>query len=731
MKKDGTDKGESSNPFGGSGLRRSPVRQSANPVDPTATSVETPSDVRADPYDQVQEALEDLLSSPELQDPGAPVELVTAMAGIADLVECVKGKSNIHKEIREKLARVMQLFIAANKAVVERLAEPEAARPKERGPAETPLRADTIRPKKVNAFAQTEGSLAFAGNSKRKRGSPGELRPGDPKKRAEDPSVRQDPAASASKRAEGPAEKADEPTSANTGWRTVSRKRGRPKGTETGKAKPQPQRRKRRVRERGEAIVVKAPEGTYADVLRQMRTNEDLADLGEKVRRIRRTRTGEMILELKRGAGNSSGTLTAKAAEALGDKAEVRALCKEVTIRVKNLDEVTTEDELRVALVEQCKICSDQMTVRLRNGPPKSGMQIGLVKLPVAAANAALKCGRLKVGWSICQISIPQQPDRCFKCLLNGHKSFDCTGPDRSGICWRCSETGHKSANCKKPAKCPVCAGDHAVGNPSFPIQEVVATEYEGMVVAKVNGIYFCSCYAPPRWSLERFGTMVDKMVDVLMGKSPIVIAGDFNAWAVEWGSRLTNPRGQTLLEALARLNVDLANVGNTSTYQSWNGSESTIDVTFGSPGLVSDWMCIQEVVATEHEGMVIAKVNGIHFCRCYAPPRWSLERFGTMVDKIVEVLTGRSPIVMAGDLNAWADEWGSPLTNPISQILLEALARLNVDLTNVGNTRTYHRNGSESTIDVSFGSPGLVRDWMVRKAYTNSDQFVNCYRLG
>ncbi|XP_055604980.1 uncharacterized protein LOC129753206 [Uranotaenia lowii] len=642
-KKDGTDKGESPNPFGGSSLRRSPVRQSAKPVDPTATSVETPCDERADPYEQVQEALEDQLSSPELQDPGAPVELVTAMAGIADLVECVKGKSNIHKEIREKLARVMQLFIAANKAVVERLAEPEAARPKERGPAETPLRADTIRPKKVNAFAQTEGSLAFAGNSKRKRGSPGELRPGDPKKRAEDPSVRQDPAASASKRAEGPAEKADEPTSANTGWRTVSRKRGRPKGTETGKAKPQPQRRKRRVRERGEAIVVKAPEGTYADVLRQMRTNEDLADLGEKVRRIRRTRTGEMILELKRGAGNSSGTLTAKAAEALGDKAEVRALCKEVTIRVKNLDEVTTEDELRVALVEQCKICSDQMTVRLRNGPPKSGMQIGLVKLPVAAANAALRCGRLKVGWSICQISIPHQPDRCFKCLLNGHKSFDCTGPDRSGMCWRCSETGHKSTNCKKPAKCPVCAGDHAVAHQllrqmtveakldialvadpyrraanginwatddaklaaiwvtgSFPIQEVLATENEGMVVAKVNGIYFCSCYAPPRWSLERFGTMVDKMVDVLMGKSPIVIAGDFNAWADEWGSRLTNPRGQILLEALARLNVDLANVGNTSTYQGWNGSESTIDVTFGSPGLVSDWMILCLNVTTQ-----------------------------------------------------------------------------------------------------------------------------------
>ncbi|XP_055589761.1 uncharacterized protein LOC129741956 [Uranotaenia lowii] len=86
------------------------------------------------------------------------------------------------------------------------------------------------------------------------------------------------------------------------------------------------QRRKRRVRERVEAIVVKAPEGTYADILRQMRTDKNLAYFGDNVRRIHRTRNGEMILKLKRGARNSSETFTVNAAEVLGDKAEVRPL---------------------------------------------------------------------------------------------------------------------------------------------------------------------------------------------------------------------------------------------------------------------------------------------------------------------------------------------------------------------------------------------------------------------
>lgn len=67
-----------------------------------------------------------------------------------------------------------------------------------------------------------------------------------------------------------------------------------------------------------------------------------------------------------------------------------------------------------------------------------------------------------------------------------------------------------------------------------------------------------------------------------MVGLSPVVIGGDFNAWAIEWGSRLTNARGWALLEA--RLNVDVANVGDKKTY-SRNGAESIIDVTFWSPG--------------------------------------------------------------------------------------------------------------------------------------------------
>lgn len=56
-----------------------------------------------------------------------------------------------------------------------------------------------------------------------------------------------------------------------------------------------------------------------------------------------------------------------------------------------------------------------------------------------------------------------------------------------------------------------------------------------GFVRARCNGIYFYSCYAPPRWSHEEFQNMVDLLVVDARSRAPIIVAGDFNAWAVEF----------------------------------------------------------------------------------------------------------------------------------------------------------------------------------------------------
>ena len=64
-----------------------------------------------------------------------------------------------------------------------------------------------------------------------------------------------------------------------------------------------------------------------------------------------------------------------------------------------------------------------------------------------------------------------------------------------------------------------------------------------------------------------------------IRGKTPI-IAGDFNAWAVEWGSTLTNKRGRLVLESFSPLNLVLINTGNRSTFPGVAG-RSIVDLTF------------------------------------------------------------------------------------------------------------------------------------------------------
>lgn len=146
-------------------------------------------------------------------------------------------------------------------------------------------------------------------------------------------------------------------------------------------------------------------------------------------------------------------------------------------------------------------------------------------------------------------------------------------------------------------------AAIHVCGG--YPIQEIISNGCEGFVIVKVNGVYFCSCYAPPRWSMDQFEAMLDALSGTLLNRRPVLIGGDLNAWAEEWNSRLTNPRGQCVLEALAKLDVITANEGCRSTF-SRNGRESIVDVTFCSPSLIDalNWRVCDSFTASDHRAI-------------------------------------------------------------------------------------------------------------------------------
>ncbi|KFB37273.1 hypothetical protein ZHAS_00004494 [Anopheles sinensis] len=79
-----------------------------------------------------------------------------------------------------------------------------------------------------------------------------------------------------------------------------------------------------------------------------------------------------------------------------------------------------------------------------------------------------------------------------------------------------------------------------------FPIQRIINVA-EGMVVVEVNGITIVGCYAPPSWDLPRFKVLMEGIIAAVRGRTKILLAGDFNAAAVEWGRRNTGRQRQII----------------------------------------------------------------------------------------------------------------------------------------------------------------------------------------
>jgi len=93
-----------------------------------------------------------------------------------------------------------------------------------------------------------------------------------------------------------------------------------------------------------------------------------------------------------------------------------------------------------------------------------------------------------------------------------------------------------------------------------------------------------------------------------------------------------------------------------------------------------------------------------------------SRQSFAAAMDELVGDACDHKPSVIAGDFNAWAQDWRSDVTKRSSsdaiakgQLLLEAFVALGVALLNEGTTNTINRAGSGSVIDLTFVTSSLL----------------------
>jgi len=128
-------------------------------------------------------------------------------------------------------------------------------------------------------------------------------------------------------------------------------------GNGEGKATPRPNESKPSsyaglcACEKPEALIcIKTGEASYAEMLRKLRSDPSLSELGSHVRKIRRTHQGELLIEVEGNASESVPKFKSDLEAALNDLASVRTGAQRIALSCSGLDEAATAEQLHINL---------------------------------------------------------------------------------------------------------------------------------------------------------------------------------------------------------------------------------------------------------------------------------------------------------------------------------------------------------------------------------------------
>ncbi|XP_039970040.1 uncharacterized protein LOC120781937 [Bactrocera tryoni] len=182
---------------------------------------------------------------------------------------------------------------------------------------------------------------------------------------------------------------------------------------------------------------------TVPNILRAVKQNENLQVLCENVSRIKKTAKGEILLELKKAQTGSTKAYRDEMVKILGDQAQIRSLTQETTVEVRDLDDITTKEDIAQAIrseFEELRLFSEECIKSIR--PANAGTQKAIISL--AKAKHLLAAQKIKIGWTICRIREKAQLKKCYRCLEYGYVAKACSNPkDRSKSCIKCGEEGY------------------------------------------------------------------------------------------------------------------------------------------------------------------------------------------------------------------------------------------------------------------------------------------------
>lgn len=224
--------------------------------------------------------------------------------------------------------------------------------------------------------------------------------------------------------------------------------------TTTTKVTTAKKNRKGKPKARLDAIVLQPTSvKTYADVLSKIRSSVDPKTAGVEVRSIRRTKTWQVLLKLKKSSTESRTTFTEKLKSVVGSEIAMRVLVPRSVLEIRDLDECITAAEVESSLKRDLPDYKGFLQISTTK-PNDRGQRMAIVTVEESAAALVMSKARIKLGWVNCRIRSRLTVLRCFMCPGYGHQSMACKGPDRSKLCFRCGKSDVKIKDCSEIPRC-------------------------------------------------------------------------------------------------------------------------------------------------------------------------------------------------------------------------------------------------------------------------------------
>lgn len=226
-----------------------------------------------------------------------------------------------------------------------------------------------------------------------------------------------------------------------------------------------------------------------------------------------------------------------------------------------------------------------------------------------------------------------------------------------------------------------------------------------GFVACEWRGFAVVAVYFSPNRRLAEFEVFLETLSDSIrrLEPLPVILAGDLNAKAAQWGDSRTDARGRVLFDWATRTGVDPLNTGREHTCVRANGG-SVVDVTFASPTVarrIIDWRVVTDVETMSDHRYIrfdISSGGRVNGDREEAPPhhhhrqrvrlrRWALKSLDAEAFKATAVVESW-PSVEAPRGASEIDEEALRLRDAMTRCCDAAMPRIGEDQDGATTTR-------------------------------------------